>query len=162
MATTSKKRDATPEEKQQAEVAYQQFFEEALHEPTKYLPHDINASRDEALSRLGQRYGMAYYGYYWLLVELLAGRRDCSYDVRDELGWERLAWDLSIMQRMTVDECKEFVAHLAELDLISREHFEELHLVTSRRVRRDREDYAREVAQKRLGGWRSSQKRLYG
>lgn len=157
-----KKRELTQAEKQQAEIAYQQFYDEALRDPTKYLKHDVDAHNDEALYRLASRHGMDYYGWYWLLAENLAGRRGSSYDVSDDMGWERLAWDLSCMQRMSVDDCKEFVALLATLDLISREHLSEMHLVTINRIRKDKEEYARAIAQKRLGAWKTNQKRLYG
>lgn len=157
-----KKRAATEEEKQQAEIAYQQFYEEALRDPTRYLRHDTDAHDDEALYRLASRHGMAYYGYFWLLAECLAARKGNSYDVSDDAGWRRLAWDLSIIEPMSVDDCKLFVAELAALDLISQEHLSELHLVTSRRIRKDKEEYARTIAQKRLGAWKTNQKRLYG
>lgn len=157
-----KKRELTQAEKQQAEIAYQQFYEEALRERPKYLQHDIDAHNSEELSRLGQRYGMEAWGRYWHLAELIAGRRNSAYDVSDDLGWERLAWDLSSMQRISVEETKQFIANLAELGLVSKEHLLELHLVTILRVRRDREEYAKTVALKRLGAWKTNQKRLYG
>lgn len=157
-----KKRELTQAEKQQAEIAYQQFYDEALRERPKYIQHDIDAHNSEELSRLGQLYGMEAWGRYWHLAELLAGRRNSAYDVSDNLGWERLAWDLSSMQRMSVDDCKEFIGNLADLGLVSREHLTELHQVTIRRIRKDREEYARTVAQKRLGAWKTNQRRLYG
>ena len=162
MAAEKKRTTPTEEEKLKTEVAYLQFYEEALRDPTKYIKHDVDAHSDEALYRLASRHGMAYYGWYWLLAECLAGRRNNSYDVSDDLGWERLTWDLSCMQRMSTDECKEFIAELAALDLISREHLAEMSVVTITRIRKDKEEYAKTVAQKRLGAWKTNQKRLYG
>lgn len=158
MATKSKQSYAAEE----AEAAYSIFYEEALREPIKYLKHDARAHDDEALYRLANRHGMAYYGLYWLLAELLTGRKDHSYDVSDEAGWRRLAWDLSCMELIDVDDCKAFVAELAALDLISREQLNEMQKVVITRIRLDANAYAERTASKKLGAWKTNRNRLYG
>ena len=121
----------------EAEAAYARFLEEAQNEPIKYIKHDHRAHDDEALYELVNEHGMAYYGWYWLLVELLAGRRYHYYSVATETGWRRLARDMSCMCDVSVEDCKRFIADLYEADLIIREQFDELHRVAIMRLLRE-------------------------
>ena len=101
---------------------------------------------------------MAFYGQYWLLVELLTGSADHAYDVSDEEGWRMLAYDMSLMSPMCVETCKAFVAELYDAKLISREHFDELKQVAILRVLRDVRTYAEGTAKKKLGAWKTNNK----
>lgn len=150
------------EEDELARQAYEGFLEDALGEPVKYVKHDSNAHEDPALFRMVAKYGMESYGQYWLLVELLTSRRGHYYDVADEFGWLALSRDMSRLQPLDVDGCKEFVGRLYELGLISREQFDELGRVAISRVLRDALTYAEGVASKKLGAWKTNRKKLFG
>ena len=150
------------EHDQEALDAYDRFLEEAQREPIKYIKHDNGAHDDDALYELVNRHGMAYYGWYWLLVELLAGRKNHYYNVGSEVGWRRLVRDMSCMCDMSVDECKAFVADLYGADLISREQYDELHRVAIMRLLRDARSYAEDVAGKKLGAWKTNRKKMMG
>ena len=152
----------SPEERKQALEAYYRFLEEAQGEPIKYLRHDNRSHDDEALYRLVNKHGMAWYGWYWLLAELLAARKNHSYDISDDAGWRRLARDMSCMCDMSIDECKQFISELYAYDLIHREQYDEMHQVVITRIRRDATAYAEDVAGKRLGAWKTNRKRLLG
>ena len=152
----------TPEERKQALEAYYRFLEEAQGEPIKYLRHDNRSHDDEALYRLVNKHGMSWYGWYWLLAELLAARKNHSYDVSDDAGWRRLARDMSCLCDMSIDECREFIAELYAYDLIHREQYDEMHQIVITRIRRDATSYAEDVAGKRLGAWKTNRKRLLG
>ena len=147
-------------EKLAAEDAYNEFLERALSDPIKFIKHDARAHDDEALYRLTNRMGMEVYGWYWLLVELLTGRRHHYYDVSDDVGWRRLARDMSCICDMSVDECKSFIASLYGADLINREQYDELHRVTITRILTDAKAYAETVASKQLGAWKTNRKKL--
>lgn len=163
MATTRQKDQAsTPEERQAALQAYERFLEEAMREPMKYIKHDCRAHDDEALYRLVNRHGMQWYGWYWLLAELLASRKDHSYDVSDDAGWRRLTIDLSCMYDMSMDECKLFVAELDSVGLINHGQLSELHKVVITRIRMDANSYAEDVASKKLGAWKTNRRKLAG
>ena len=150
------------QEQQEAMQAYERFLEEARRDPIKYAHHDARAHDDEALYRLVANHGMAYYGWYWLLVELLSGRKDHAYDVSDEFGWRRLARDMSCMCDISVEDCQLFIMELASMGLVSREHLSETHKVVIRRILIDAEKYAEEVAKKKLGAWKTNRKRMFG
>ena len=147
-------------EKLAAEDAYNEFLERALSDPIKFIKHDARAHDDEALYRLTNRMGMEVYGWYWLLVELLTGRRHHYYDVSDDVGWRRLARDMSCICDMSVDECKSFIASHYGADLINREQYDELHRVTITRILTDAKAYAETVASKQLGAWKTNRKKL--
>ena len=150
------------EDKLAAQDAFERFLEEAESDPIHYLKHDTRAHDDEALYRLTARLGMECYGRYWLLVELLTGRRHHYYDVSDELGWRRLSRDMSCICDMGVDECKSFIADLYGADLINREQYDELHRVTITRILVSAHEYAVSVATKKLGAWKTNRKKMFG
>lgn len=151
---------ALSDEELAAVMAYEQFVEEALAEPIKYVKHDTRAHDDDALYKLVVTFGMAHYGWYWLLVELLTGRKNHYYDVSDEIGWRQLSRDMSCMCDFTVDDCKEFIAELYSAELISREQYDELHRITITRILKDGRAYAEKVASKKLGAWKTNRKRM--
>lgn len=108
------------------------------------------------------RLGMALYGWYWLLVELLTGRKHHYYDVSDDAGWRRLARDMSCICDMGTDECKEFIAELYNASLINREQYDELQRVTITRILADAKSYAESVASKKIGAWKTNRKKVFG
>ena len=134
------------------------FVAEAMRASVPHLFHDSAAHRDASLRRLVRDGGMAAYGRYWLLVELLTGSPEHRYDLSDDVGWELLAQDMGRLEPMGVDECKAFVGDLYRYDLISREHYDELSELLITRVVRDVQRYAEGTAKKKLGAW----KRHYG
>lgn len=147
-------------EKLAAQDAYDEFLERAMSDPIKFIKHDTRSHDDEALYRLTNMRGMELYGWYWLLVELLTGRKHHYYDVSDEAGWRRLSRDMSCMCDMGVDECKSFIADLYGAGLINREQYDELHRVTITRILTDAKTYAETVASKQLGAWKTNRKKL--
>lgn len=147
-------------EKLAAEDAYNEFLERAMSDPIKFIKHDARAHDDEALYRLANRKGMALYGWYWLLVELLTGRKHHYYDVSDDAGWRRLARDMSCICDMGTDECKEFIAELYNASLINREQYDELQRVTITRILADAKTYAEAVAIKQLAAWKMNRKKM--
>lgn len=150
----------TDAEKLAAQEAYEEFLERALSDPIKFIKHDSRAHDDEALYRLANLRGMELYGWYWLLVELLTGRKHHYYDVSDNAGWRRLARDMSCICDMSVDECKSFIADLYGAGLINREQYDELHRVSITRILVDAKTYAETVASKQLGAWKTNRKKL--
>lgn len=138
----------------QVEAQRELFMDEAMRSSVPHVFHDSSAHRDAALRRLVRDGGMAAYGRYWLLVELLTSSPAHRYDVSDEFGWEMLAQDMSRLEPMTVDECKAFIGQLYHYDLISRDHYDELSQLLITRVIRDIQKYADNVARKKLGAWK--------
>lgn len=149
-------------EKLAAQDAFDRFLEEAESDPIRFIKHDTRAHDDEALYRLANRQGMALYGWYWLLVELLTGRKHHYYDVSDNAGWRRLARDMSCICDMSVDECRSFIADLYGADLINRAQYDELHRVTITRILTDARTYAESVASKKIGAWKTNRKKMFG
>lgn len=158
----SPKSTESPEEKRAALEAYDRILEEAATEPIKYLQHDSRMHDDEALCRLVDKHGMDWYGWYWLLAELLCVRMDHSYNVSDDYGWKRLAHDMSCMQDMSIDECKRFIAELDAYGIISHNHLKEMGKVMMPLVRKYANDYAQSVVSKRFGAWKTNRKRTLG
>lgn len=138
----------------QVEAQRELFMDEAMRSSVPHVFHDSSAHRDASLRRLVRDGGMAAYGRYWLLVELLTSSPAHRYDVSDEFGWEMLAQDMSRLEPMTVDECKAFIGQLYHYDLISRDHYDELSQLLITRVIRDIQNYADNVARKKLGAWK--------
>jgi hypothetical protein len=143
-----------------AKEAYDEFFDAAMSEPIKYLKHDTNSHEDDKLYRLVSMHGMSYYGMYWVLSENVAKRKGHYYDVSDEVGWKKLARDMSCLCDVTVDQCKRFVGALYDLGLIIPEQYDELHRVAIMRIMRDAYKYAESVAGRKLGAWKTNRKKL--
>lgn len=151
-----------PAQDPEVREAYTRFLEEAQREPIKFIKHDNRAHDDDALYQLVNEHGMSYYGWYWLLVELLAGRKHHYYSVANDAGWRRLARDMSCMCDMSVDDCKQFIADLYGANLIIREQYDELQRVAIMRLLRDALIYAEDVASKKLGAWKTNRKKMMG
>ena len=141
----------------QAAAQRELFMDEAMHSSVPHVFHDSCAHRDAGLRRLVRDGGMAAYGRYWLLVELLTGLPSHQYEVTDEVGWELLARDMSALDPTGVDECKEFVLRLLALGLVDKDAYGE-GIVSIARVWKDVFKYAEGTAKKKLGAW----KRHYG
>ena len=135
------------------EEAYQEFFAEEVGKPLKYVRHDVDAHRDGKLEVLRDLHGFEALGRWWLLVELLAGRRDHRYDMLLPRSWERLARDLEYDGADAVERCREFVGWLYDLSLIHRESFDESGYVRSERIERNACELADEVAKRRMAVW---------
>ena len=162
MATT-RKAEETAYTAEECRAHYDACLEEALREPVKYIKHDTSSHDDEALYRLVQAWPdhMAAYGWWWLLKELLTARRDHSYDVSDDIGWRRLAHDMSCMCDMDADTCRLFVAELDHMGLINHDQLAEMDKVVINSVRVDAMSYAEGVAAKKLGAWKTNRKKLF-
>lgn len=135
------------------EEAYQAFFAEEVGKPLKYVRHDVDAHRDGKLEDLRDLHGFEAMGRWWLLVELMAGRKDHRYDMRRAKAWERLARDLEYDGEDAVERCREFVGWLYDLSLIHRESFDESGYVRSERIERNACELADEVAKRRMAVW---------
>ena len=141
--------------------AYQRFLEEARGEPIRFIKHDTNAHDDEAVYRMVSENGMAHYGWYWLLVECLMGRKGHTYDVSDDIGWKRLAYDMGCLCDLKPARCRQIVECFKSYGLISEEHYAEGRVAIPR-ILRDAETYAEGVADKKLGAWKTNRKRRGG
>lgn len=146
--------DEEAEERRAREAVRQGFFDEEYRKPMRYFKHDTNACDDPKLQDLRDEYGFEAYGRWWLLVEHLAGRVNHCYDVSRENGWRRLARDLEFDRGTSgIDQCREFIATLYGLGLISRQSYDEFEHVRSVRLDRNAEEYAEGVAGKKFAAW---------
>lgn len=77
-----------------------------------YFTHDANASFDPKIQAMMQRYGVAGYGMYWIIIERL--RNESSYKLRDkQYNWDALAMQMN----KDADEIRSFVKYCCEIDL---------------------------------------------
>ena len=143
--------DMTDKERAEIERKRLEFYAECVEEPMKFVFHDVNAHDDPKLQDLRDDHGFEALGRWWLLVELLASREGHAYDVSRKNGWRRLAQDLEY-GRANEEECQDFIEVLAGLGLLNTEAFERGE-VRSARIDSNASDYARNVADKRLGAW---------
>ena len=137
-----------------------EFTSEARKTPLRFLQHDVNAQEDDAIYRMVEVLGIGAYGRYWQLMELMARRSQHCYDVSTDRGWRKLSLDMSSLEDFSVNECKEFVALLCSLGLLSDESFRQFGHVVSDRLSREVEKYAEEAASKKFGGWNRTRKNL--
>ena len=131
------------------------MVDDEQRQPLTYFKHDVLAHDDPALQELRDTWGMGAYGRYWLLVELLAGRRDHRYDVSTPNGAARLARDLETDAAGLV----EFVGSLDSLGLIVHDLYAERGIVTIDRIARNARESAEYVTKRRLGARKTNQKR---
>ena len=139
---------------------YSEAYQEAFEKPLKYLHHDTDAHADDELRIMAAEHGsLELYGLYWCLMELLAQRKGHIYDVSKERGWHFLALDMSTCGVLIdTDKCKTLVQALVEFNKLSRESFEQGHIV-SERVSRQAGRYAEECATSKAAGAKSARKR---
>lgn len=141
---------------------YHLYEQEALLDPMTYVPHDTNAHLDDAMRAIvtacdDPHDGLAMGYKYWCLMELLAARKGHLYDVSSERGWVFLAIDMSTCGVVvTVDECREMVELFVGVGLLSKDVYEEAQHVVSERVCRNAERYAKSVADKKIGAWKTN------
>ena len=127
-------------------MATQRDIEAEAARPMAFFPHDTNASQDIKLEMLLDDYGMAGYGRWWRLCELL-GAADGH---RIEIGDARVAKVVSrILMCSNVNELAEFVHELSELGLIEMpgDGF-----ISSKRMDRNAEYFGKKRAAGRKGG----------
>ena len=114
------KPEPTPEELEERRERYDAYLAEAVVKPLGWFKHDADAHDDPKLQDLRDMLGMAGYGRYWLLVEVLAGREAHQYAVEDRATgrdrWARLAMELEFDGGIT--QAKAFVGMLDELGLV--------------------------------------------
>lgn len=130
---------------------WREYYDAALVEPLRWVQHDVTAAADPDLCRLRDAHGMEALGRWWVLVELIASARGHSVDVSTTPAWARLAGKLEFYGPDAVEECRAFVGALYDLDLINRESFEEFGRIRSRRIDRNAEFAAKDVANGKLG-----------
>ena len=137
-----------------------EFREQAKNDPLDWFKHDNNAHMDESIRMLITEQGMAAYGLYWCLMELLAARKGHYYDVSTDIGWQFLAKDMSPgVEVMSVDDCKSYIATLARYGKIDRECLEVSGHVICNRICRNAAERNESTAQNKFKGWRSGKAR---
>lgn len=137
---------------------FDQYVSEFRAKPLDYVRHDANARFDEELRKATARYGMEFYGSWWLLVELLSGDKRHFYPVHDEDDWRLFAIDMSTGGVLwTVEKCKEFCDRLAEHRLIDPESYERGKVINNR-ICKEVDKYATAAAGKALGSWKTNRK----
>lgn len=156
MAMARKVRPLTEDE----QAKLDELREQAKSDPLDWFKHDNDAHKDQGLRLLIVSRGMAAYGLYWCLMEVLAAQENHLYDVSTEIGWQLLARDLSPgVEVMGAGECMDFIRALAELGLVSRECLEVSGHVVSERICRNAAERNESTAQNRFKGWRSGRAR---
>lgn len=152
----AKPKPLTPEEAAKLD----EFREQERNAPLDWFKHDNDAHMDEGMRLLIAERGMASYGLYWCLMELLAARKCHFYDVSTELGWQLLARDMSPgVEVMSVYECQGFIEALADLGKIDYECYHESGHIISNRICRNAAECSESTAQNRFKGWRSGRSR---
>lgn len=142
------RRERTPEE----EALLSRLRMEEMQKPLSYVPHDTDAMTDDEIRMCVIENGIAIYGIWWCLVELLAKRRGHRYDVTDELGWRFLASDMSsIGETFTVDQVKAFVDVFESHGLLHLDVEDGRVLLTNDRVIRTAIASAEKTAKRRFG-----------
>ena len=114
--------------------------------PMAFFPHDTNASQDIKLELLLDEYGMAGYGRWWRLCELL-GAADGH---RIEIGNARVAKVVARnLMFEAVSDLMAFMVELADLGLIDMPGDG---YVSSKRMNRNAEYFGKKRAAGRKGG----------
>lgn len=102
--------------------------QEAARRPMLYFPHDADAASDIKCKRLVRRAGMAGYGRWWRLCELMAQMDGHAVPFETAEDREVLAEEL----QLAPEECQGFVATLADVGLVDAEAASEGRLVSDR------------------------------
>ena len=162
MAMPRKPRELSEQEIAEINAQYHAYEQEALLEPMSYVPHDTNAHLDDAMRALitsctDPHEGLALGYKYWCLMELLAARKGHLYDVSTDRGWQFLSIDMSTCGVVvSAYECRELVELLVGIGLLSKSCYTEAHHVLSDRICRNAERYAKGVADKKIGAWKTN------
>lgn len=145
------KKEYTPAEVEAMEEARRR----ALRRPQAWIKHDTSARRDPKLVKLVRRGGMAWYGMWWALVEALGEAEDRYLEVSTGEDWEIVADELCC----SPDEAEKFVLTSVSLGLLYISNSDAEHrIITSERLLRDSDSYARRVAAASLGGKRGTRR----
>lgn len=137
---------------EEEEAIFSRLKAEEMQKPLSYVPHDTDAMMDDEIRMCVIENGIAIYGVWWCLVELLAKRRSHRYDVTDELGWRFLAADMSAVgETFTADQMKSFVQIFEDHGLLHIDREGDRQFLTNDRVIRTAIASAEKTAQRRLG-----------
>lgn len=90
-------------------------IDEYAAKPLRYFSHDANARDDQKCRRLKRKHGMAGYGRWWQLCEVLASCDGHYLATRTDDDWELVA---DYLEFPTVEETKDFIESLKSLMLI--------------------------------------------
>lgn len=95
-------------------MATQKDIEAEASKPMDYFPHDVAAAHSVDLELVIDEFGMAGYGRWWRLLEILAAETGH----RLELGNERVAKVVARRLCVNVGDLLKFCAFLDDIDLI--------------------------------------------
>lgn len=157
-----KARPLSDEELAEINEQYHVYEQEALLEPMSFVPHDTDAHLDDAMRAVvtavpDHDAGLAMGYKYWCLMELLAARKGHMYDVSTEQGWTFLSIDMSTCGVVVgVEECRSLVETLAGVGLLSQDVYRESGRVMSERVCRNAQRFAKGIADKKIGAWKTN------
>lgn len=128
---------------------YQDYYGEALGEPMRWFRLDSDFMRDMKVRRLCHAGGYAYVGMYVALIACLAEADGHMYDMRTG-GWDFLRADMSTGGcTVEPDELERFVRTLVDLGLADSELWGESEKLTSKRLIKEAEENARNLASSR-------------
>lgn len=114
--------------------------------PMKYFSHDSNAAQDIKCRRLLRRLGMAGYGRWWRLCELLAATEGHRLGIETEEDAEIIAEELSLSG---TSELMDFLQVLVSVGLV---HMPGDGFVWSERMLTNAEYFGKKRAAGRKGG----------
>src|SRR4051812_33460722 len=81
-----------------------------MKKESHWFSHDSNASADPKLVALTSQYGMAGYGRWWRLLELLRAEDQYKYSITTKFAYSVLAKEFMC----NVEEAKQFIADCIE------------------------------------------------
>lgn len=89
-------------------------IEEAASRPLEWFRHDVNAANDMKLELFIDEFGMAGYGRWWRLCELLASETGHKLRIEDERVLRIVARKLNLNAK----DCWSLIEILAEIGLV--------------------------------------------
>lgn len=127
-------------------MADQLDIERAAARPMAYFSHDANSAHDIKCRKLIRREGMAGYGRWWRLCELLAATDSHVLEIGTDEDRELYAEELGCE---TAEEFMRFLATLSDVGLI---RMPGDGTVYSERMMRNAEQFGEKRANGRMGG----------
>lgn len=128
---------------------YQDYYIEALTEPMRWFRMDSDWLRDFKIRKLMAKGGYAYAGMYVIWISCLAEADGHMYDMTQG-GWDFLRADMSTGGcAVSESDLREFVAALVDLGLADTCMWEESGKLTSKRLLKEADENAKNVAQSR-------------
>lgn len=121
-------------------------IERAAARPMAFFPHDANSARDMKCRKLIRREGMAGYGRWWRLCELLAASDGHTLDIGTDEDMELYAEELCL------DSAAELMAFLVTLSDVGLIRMPGDGMVYSERMMRNAEYFGEKRANGRMGG----------